>query len=99
MLAAFLLSGALLVSSQGAHPGEFSERDLCELWVGAQCHAARCGDNAKQRCQQESKRCRGATRATASAARAKKVADCAKAMLKTQCGAPAPAECSGVTGP
>lgn len=99
MLAALLLSGALLTMSQSARPPDYTEKGLCDLWAGAQCHAARCGENAKERCTAESRRCRTATRATVTGERAQRVAECAKAMLKQKCGEPAPAECSGVDAP
>lgn len=98
MLAALMLSGALLFS-QGARPPDYTEKGLCDLWAGAQCAAARCGDNAQERCKQESKRCRRMSRATVTGERAKRVSACAKAMLKAKCGEPAPAECSGVSAP
>jgi hypothetical protein len=42
---------------------------------------------------------RGKSRATVTGERARKVAACAKAMLKMKCGEPQPAECNDVTGP
>lgn len=98
MVSALMLSGALLLS-QGARPPDYTEKGLCDLWAGAQCNAAKCGDSAKERCAAESRRCRRATRATVSNARAKKIADCAKAMLKQKCGEAPPAECHGVQAP
>jgi len=98
MIAALMVSASLLMS-QGARPPDYTEKNLCDLWAGAQCHAAKCGDNAKDKCAAESKRCKRTTRATVSKERAAKIAECSKAMLKQKCGEPAPAECSGVTPP
>jgi hypothetical protein len=97
MLAALLVSGVLWTVPQGAKPPDYTERSLCELWAGAQCEQARCGDNSKQRCRAESKRCHGAARASVPRDRAARVAQCAKALLKQKCGGPAPAECADVT--
>jgi len=98
MLAALLLTGALM-TSQGVRPPDYSERSLCDLWAGAQCAVERCGESAQERCKQVSKVCRGKRRATVPGEHARKVAACAKAMLKMKCGAPTPAECNGVSGP
>jgi hypothetical protein len=101
MLSALIVSAVLSMSTT-ARPPEYSERWLCELWAGAQCTAAKCNADkttAQDRCKAESKKCRGASHATVSGERAKKVAECAKAMLKQKCGDPAPPECSGVSGP
>ena len=98
MLFALMLSGALSFS-QGARPPDYTEKGLCDLWAGAQCHVAHCSESSKDRCSEESRRCRHATRATVSLERARRHADCAKALLKQKCGDPAPAECSGLQPP
>ena len=98
MLAALMLSSALWMS-QGAKPPDYTEKSLCDLWAGAQCAVAKCGENPQERCKQESKVCRGKSRTTVTGERPRKVAACAKAMLKMKCGEPKPAECNDVTGP
>jgi len=94
-----LLSGALLSMSSGVKPPDYTEKSLCELWAGAQCEAAKCGEGAAERCAAESKRCRGLPRLVVPPDRAAKVAECSKAMLKVKCGAPPPPECEGVEAP
>jgi hypothetical protein len=98
MLAPLFVSALLWTAPQGVRPPDYSERSLCDLWAGAQCQQASCGDHAKQRCLAESKRCRGTSRVFVPRDRASKVVACAKAMLKTKCGQPAPAECANVGG-
>ena len=98
MLAALMLSGAMFLS-QGVRPPDYSEKSLCDLWAGAQCAVASCGENAQDRCKQESKMCRGKSRSAVGGEHARRVAACAKAKLKLKCGAPTPAECDGVYGP
>ena len=101
MLSVLIVTAALSLTAS-ARPPDYTEKNLCDLWAGAQCASAKCsGDpaTAQDRCKTESKKCRGKSRATVSTERAKKVADCAKAMLKQKCGEPAPAECNGVQGP
>jgi len=95
MLAALLLAGALISSSEGVKPPDYTERSLCELWAGAQCQQMQgCSENAKERCQAESKRCRAQPRTTVSKERADRVAECAKALLKQKCGEPLPQACT-----
>ena len=94
MLAALLVTGVLWTVPQGVRPPDYTERSLCDLWAGAQCQQARCGDNSKERCLMESKRCRNTGRVFVPRDRASRMAQCAKAMLRKKCGEPAPAECS-----
>lgn len=97
MLSALLVSGVLWLVPQGARPPDYTERSLCELWAGAQCEQARCGENAKERCLAESKRCKGTAKASVPRERSSRVAQCAKAILKKKCGGPTPAECANVS--
>ncbi|MFN7131237.1 MAG: hypothetical protein ACK4N5_04090 [Myxococcales bacterium] len=97
MFTAILVAGVLSMS-QGSARDEFTERSLCDLWAGAQCHASSCQEGAKERCLSESKKCRQQSRAVVPRDRASKIASCARAMLKDKCGAPAPSECSDVYG-
>lgn len=100
MLSHLLVASALVLSVSGVSPPNYSEKGLCDLWAGARCHATSCMPDAKERCTQASLQCRGLDRyTTASPDRAERVSACALAMLKTRCGDPAPAECSGVDGP
>ncbi|MGI5862454.1 MAG: hypothetical protein ACOX6T_10420 [Myxococcales bacterium] len=95
-----LLSGALLSISSGVKPPDYTEKSLCELWAGAQCELAKCGENAIERCLEESKRCRHRSDDdVVSPDRAAKVSECAKALLKLKCGDATPQECADVTGP
>ncbi len=94
-----LALGMLLLTSQGTKPDEYNEKWLCDLYAGAQCHATACQKDGKARCEQASKPCQTSSRKTpVSKERAEKTAACAKAILQSKCGAPSPAECSGVTG-
>jgi hypothetical protein len=99
MLTVLLLSGALASLTPAAQPPDYTARGLCELWAGAQCQLAACGENAKERCTSESKRCRQLSRATVSKEQASRTVECAKATLKLRCGEPPPAECQGLQGP
>jgi hypothetical protein len=94
-----LLSGALLSMSSGVKPPEYTEKSLCDLWAGAQCELAKCGENAVERCMEESKRCRNESRMSVPPERSARVSECAKALLKHKCGEPMPPECAEVTGP
>ena len=94
-----LVKGALLLFLAGAKPDEYTERSLCDLWAGAQCYATSCMKDAKERCMAVSKRCRDTSRQSVPKERADRTAECAKAMLRGQCGGAAPPECSGVDGP
>jgi hypothetical protein len=78
-------------------PDNYTEKSLCDLSAGAACHASACLKDSKERCTQASRKCRGTTRATVPKDRADRTAACAKAMLKSKCGAPSPAECEGVS--
>ncbi len=90
--AAFVLS-----TSAGTRPNTYSERWLCDLWAGAQCHATSCLKDGRERCLAVSKQCNETSRkTTVDAARAEKKAVCARALLKVDCGAPRPAECEGL---
>ncbi len=91
------VAAALLMTSSGTKPEQYSERWLCDLWAGAQCHASSCTKDAKDRCMAASKQCNETSRKTPVAkARADKQAACARALLKEACGAPKPAECEGL---
>jgi len=91
------IAAALLMTSSGTKPETYSERWLCDLWAGAQCHASSCAKDAKDRCMAASKQCNSTSRATAvTKDRADKQAACARALLKAPCGAPRPAECDGL---
>ncbi|HCF57578.1 MAG TPA: hypothetical protein DFS52_06245 [Myxococcales bacterium] len=94
-----LLSGALLSMSSGVKPPEYSEKSLCDLWAGAQCELAKCGENAAERCLEESKRCRHRSYVVVQPDHAAKVSECAKALLKLKCGDAMPQECADVIGP
>lgn len=90
--AAFMLS-----TSSGVTPGTYSERWLCDLWAGAVCHASSCQADGKARCEAVSRQCEDTSRRTeVDASRAERRASCARALLKTACGAPRPAECDGL---
>ena len=91
------LAAALLMTSSGTKPNTYSERWLCDLWAGAQCHASSCTPDAKERCQASGKQCKDTSRKTAVPKdRAEKQAACARALLKAACGATKPAECEGL---
>lgn len=94
-----LVASALILSVSGVRPPNYSEKSLCDLWAGARCHATACMPDGKQRCSSESSACRGRDESTVSSERAERVAACARALLQSRCGDPAPAECSGVEGP
>jgi hypothetical protein len=90
--AAFVLS-----TSVSTKPNTYSERWLCDLWAGAQCHATSCQKDGKERCLAVSKQCdETSRRATVDAARAEKKAACARALLKQACGSEKPPECDGL---
>jgi hypothetical protein len=90
--AAFVLS-----TSAGTKPGTYSERWLCDLWAGAQCHATSCQKDGKERCEAVSKQCESTSRTTTvDTVRAEKKAACARALLGGKCGGPKPAECDGL---
>jgi hypothetical protein len=89
--AAFVLS-----TSAGTRPNTYSERWLCDLWAGAQCHATSCQKDGKDRCSAVSKQCKETSRrVTVDSARAEKKAACARALLKQACGSAKPPECDG----
>lgn len=91
------IAAALLMTSSGTKPESYSERWLCDLWAGAQCHASSCAKDAKDRCMAASKQCNSTSKATAvTKERADKQAACARALLKAPCGSPKPAECDGL---
>ena len=56
------LAAALLMTSSGTKPDQYSERWLCDLWAGAQCHATSCSKDAKERCLASSKQCKDTSR-------------------------------------
>lgn len=94
-----LALGVLLLTSQGTKPDTYNEKWLCDLYAGAQCHASSCQKDAKERCEQVSKQCKGTSRkVSVSKDRAERTAACAKALLQSKCGAPRPPECSDVAG-
>ena len=91
------LASAVLMSSSGIKPEHYSERWLCDLWAGAQCHANSCKKDGKERCQAVSKSCNDTSRrALVPEDRAAKQSACARALLKAACGAAKPAECDGL---
>ena len=91
------LAAALLMTSSGTKPDSYSERWLCDLWAGAQCHASSCSKDAKAQCLASSKQCKDTSRkVTVAKERADKQAACARALLKAACGAAKPAECEGL---
>jgi hypothetical protein len=86
-----------LSSSFGTKPNTYSERWLCDLWAGAQCHATSCKKDGKELCLAVSKQCEQTSRQKmVESERAEKRAACARALLRQPCGAPAPAECEGL---
>lgn len=91
------LAAAVLMTSSGTKPNTYSERWLCDLWAGAQCHASSCSKDAKERCMAAGKQCKDTSKKVAVAKeRADKQSACARALLKEACGAPKPAECEGL---
>ena len=91
------LAAALLMTSSGTKPDTYSERWLCDLWAGAQCHASSCAKDGKDRCMAAAKQCKDTSKKTAvTKERSDKQAACARALLKEACGAPRPAECEGL---
>ena len=96
MLAALFLSGALISLTHAVNPPDYSERSLCHVWAGAQCHQTQCRDDGKERCMAESRQCREASEAVVSKERAAKVVECARLILKQKCGEPVPAECANI---
>jgi hypothetical protein len=78
-------------------PNTYSERWLCDLWAGAQCHSTSCKPDAKSRCVAVSKQCEQTSRTSrVDDAKSMKRAACARALLKGQCGSAKPAECDGL---
>ena len=92
-----LVAGSLALTLLAAKPDNYTERNLCDLLAGAQCHATACKKDAKERCTEVSRKCRNTSKTTVPKERAEKTAACAKATLKAKCGAPAPPECDGVS--
>ncbi len=92
------LAATLLVNtSSGTRPNTYSERWLCDLWAGAQCHATSCQKDGKERCEAVSKQCQDTSkRSQVDAGKAAKKAACARALLAAACGAPRPSECDGL---
>lgn len=84
---------SVLISASGAKPEEYTERSLCDLWAGAQCHATSCLEDGKQRCATVSRKCRDAGKSTVPKERADRTAACARALLAQACGAPTPEAC------
>jgi hypothetical protein len=93
------VGGALFLLVAQIKPGDYSEKGLCDLWAGAQCHASSCLKDAKERCAMVSRKCRGASRSAVPRDHADKTAVCARKLLESKCGAPEPSECAGVSGP
>lgn len=97
MLIAALATTVLLSTSQGVKPDHYSERWLCDLWAGAQCHATSCKKDGKERCEAVSKACKDTSKkAIVPEDRASKQSACARALLKNACGAAKPTECEGL---
>jgi hypothetical protein len=94
-----LVAGSLALTLLTATPDTYTERSLCDLVAGAQCHATSCLKDSKERCAVASRKCRDASRATVPKERADKSAACAKATLDVPCGAAAPAECQAANNP
>lgn len=99
MFAKLLVASTLVLSLAGVKPPDYSEKDLCDLWAGARCHATACMPDGQQRCVSESAQCVHSTGQAVPMDHAEKVAGCARALLKARCGDPMPAECEGVQGP
>jgi len=97
MLAALMLSGALLMAQGSGRPTTPSGTCAICGWRAVPRRALRRQRQAAV-APSESKRCRGAQPGHGLDRATKKISDCAKAMLKQKCGEPAPAECSGVSG-
>jgi hypothetical protein len=93
------VGGALFFLVAQVKPGDYSEKGLCDLWAGAQCHATSCMKDAKERCAMVSRKCRRASRATVPKDHAERTAACARKLLENKCGSPEPSECQGVSGP
>jgi hypothetical protein len=93
VFAQLVVTAALVASLTTVAPPDYSEKGLCDLWAGARCHATSCLPDAKQRCEADSRRCRGRGGAAVSPARAEKVAACARALLQARCGDPAATGC------
>jgi hypothetical protein len=96
-LSAAAVVSALVLLLSGGKPDTYTERSLCDLWAGAQCHATSCKNDGKERCASVSRRCATATQQTVPKERAEKAAACARALLTTSCGGESPAECADVT--
>ncbi|MHB8874050.1 MAG: hypothetical protein ACYC8T_10225 [Myxococcaceae bacterium] len=92
-----LVAGSLALTLFAAKPDHYTEKSLCDLTAGAACHATACLKDAKERCTQSSRKCRGTSRSTVPKDRADRAAACAKATLKAKCGSPAPSECEGMS--
>ena len=91
------LAAALLMTSSGTKPDQYSERWLCDLWAAAQCHTTSCAKDAKDRCQAAGKQCEATSKkVTVKKERSDKQSACARALLQAACGAPKPAECEGL---
>ena len=99
MFTQLLVTSTLVLSLAGVKPPHYSEKGLCDLWAGARCYATSCEKDAKLRCTSEASQCRGRTEASVPDERAERVAACARALLKSRCGDPTPAECEGVESP
>lgn len=92
-------AATLFLTFAGTKPGTYSERWLCDLWAGAQCHVTSCEKDAKARCMAVSKSCKKTSRrASVAESRADTMSTCARALLKSKCGDPKPAACEGVSG-
>ncbi len=96
MLVTLALAFAVSLTA-GTAPGTYSERWLCDLWAGAQCHATACTPDGKARCEAVSRQCQGTSRTvTVSPDRSGAKAACAKALLAQTCGSPHPEACQGL---
>ena len=102
LASAFVAAVLLSVSVVNPHhagppPGTSTERRLCDLWAGAQCHMTSCEKDARDRCMASSKQCESTSKTTVvPKERAQKMSTCARAILQGQCGAAKPAECEGL---
>ncbi len=102
LASAFVAAVFLSVSGAKPHhagpkPDTYSERWLCDLWAGAQCHMTSCEKDARDRCMASSKQCESTSKTTVvPKERAQKMSTCARAILQGQCGAAKPAECEGL---
>jgi hypothetical protein len=100
MVLTLVVSAWLSSSSIAVKPDSYSERWLCDLWARAICYATSCKPDAKDRCMAVSMACKDTSRKQqVPQSNADKKAACARALLKSECGQPTPAECQGMGAP